>query len=62
MINLKEERMKKELSQSQLAEQCGVFRTNISNIEHGVTKPSIKLAKKIAKILGFDWTEFFDED
>lgn len=61
MVDLKEKRKEKDLSQEALANQCGVFRTHICNIEKGITKPSVSLAKKIGEILGFDWTEFYDE-
>ena len=60
MIDLKEKRKLKGISQEELANQCGVFRTHICNIEKGLTNPSVKLAKKIGEILEFDWTEFYD--
>lgn len=59
MIDLKELRNSKKMSQEELANQCGVIRQTISNIECGLSKPSVELAKKIGKILGFDWTLFF---
>jgi len=35
----------------------------ISKIELGERQPSVKVAKKIASVLGFDWTLFYqDED
>lgn len=62
MINLKEKRKEKGVTQEQLAEQCGLFRTAISNIECGANMPSVKVAKKIAEILDFDWTLFYDDE
>ncbi|WP_229100642.1 helix-turn-helix transcriptional regulator [Holdemania sp. 1001095H_141210_F2] len=59
MIDLKELRNSKKMSQEELANQCGVIRQTISNIECGLSKPSVELAKKIGEILGFDWTLFF---
>lgn len=61
MIDLKDKRTEKKMSQEELANQCGVFRTHISNIEKGITKPSVNLAKKIGQILEFDWTEFYED-
>ena len=59
MIDLKELRNSKKMSQEELANQCGVIQQTISNIECGLSKPSVELAKKIGEILGFDWTLFF---
>lgn len=61
MFKLKVERAKKDLTQGQLAEKAGVVRQTISNIECGLTKPSVGLAKKLGEILGIDWTNFFEE-
>lgn len=61
MINLREVRTSKEMSQVELAKECGVIRQTISNIECGLSKPSVELAKKIGEILGFDWTLFFEK-
>ena len=49
------------MSQQELAEECGVIRQTISNIECGLSKPSIELAKKIGDVLEFEWTLFFEE-
>ena len=61
MIDLKEVRTSKNMSQEELANQCGVIRQTISNIECGLTKPSVELAKKIGKALDFNWIYFFEE-
>jgi putative transcriptional regulator len=62
-MDLKLEREKKLLTQQQLADLVGVDRTLISKIESGVSSPSVTTAKKIAAVLGFEWTLFFtDED
>ena len=61
MVKLKVERAKKEMTQGELAERVGVVRQTISNIECGLTKPSVGLAKKIAEVLEIDWTNFFDD-
>lgn len=58
---LKEKRISKKLTQKELATLCGVKRTTITEIENGNSRPSIDTAKAIAKVLGFNWTKFFDD-
>lgn len=60
MIDLKKARTEKGMTQEQLAEAVGVVRQTISNIECGLTLPSITNAQAIAQVLGFDWTNFFN--
>lgn len=55
---MKEKREEANLTQEQLASMIGINRTTITKIENG-SRPSVDNAQKIAKILGFDWTEFF---
>lgn len=61
MIELRKLRTTAGMTQETLATECGVQRTTISMIESGENKPSVDLAKKIAKVLNFDWTQFFEE-
>lgn len=56
---LKEKRKQQGLSQKELAALAGIDRSLISKIELGVAKPSVKTAKKLAKILKINWTLFF---
>lgn len=56
---VKEFRLKKGITQEQLAESTGITRAQISKIETGVSKPSVRVAKKIGKTLSFDWTKIF---
>ena len=60
MLNLKELRIAKGLTQEQLANECGVQRTTITMIELGENKPSVELAKKLGEIFGIDWKGFFE--
>lgn len=60
MLNVKELRMSKGLTQEQLASECGVQRTTITMIEIGENKPSIELAKKLGVIFEVDWKGFFE--
>jgi len=51
------------MTQEQLAKKAGISRTMITEIENGNADPSVRVAKKIAAVLGFDWTLFYqDED
>lgn len=61
-MNLKEIRKSANLTQSGLADMCGCERSIIGKIENGAATPSVRLAKKIAKVLSFDWTLFYEEE
>lgn len=60
MVNLREKRESKGLTQEALANKVHVTRQAIGNIENGSNKPSVEVAKLIAEELEFDWTEFFE--
>lgn len=55
-----ERRKKLGLSQQEVADAVGIDRSYYTKIENGLT-PSVKVAKAIGKILGINWTNFFDE-
>lgn len=61
MFDLREIRINAGMTQDQLAEKVGVIRQTISNIECGISKPSVPTAQAIAQVLEFDWTLFFEE-
>ena len=48
---IREFRKKKGLRQTDLARIIGIFQSEISEIETGIRKPSVYLAKRIAKAL-----------
>jgi transcriptional regulator with XRE-family HTH domain len=58
---LKAIRTDKRLSQKEVASAARITQPTYSNIENGKRQPSVDVAKKIAEVLGFDWTEFFRE-
>lgn len=62
MLDLKELRMNKGLTQDELASACNVQRTTISMIETGDNKPSVELAKKLGDIFEITWSDFFEDD
>ena len=49
---LKKAREEKGITQKELSEKTGLTQSNISNIEKGVSKPTIDSLKKIADALG----------
>lgn len=54
-------RTKKGLSQNQVANQIEVSQQMYNYIENGKRNPSPKLAKKIADVLNFSWTKFYED-
>lgn len=61
MEKMKWVRKAKGLTQEQLAFESNVSQSLIWKIENGQRKPSVKVAKRIAAVLGFPWTDFFKE-
>lgn len=58
---LKEIRFEKRQTQESVARKASMARTSYTNIETGVRRPSIDAAKKIATVLEFDWTRFYED-
>lgn len=58
---LKDIRDSKGLTQEQVAILSGISRSHYTHIEQGTKTPSVNVAKRIAKQLGFDWTIFFED-
>lgn len=54
-------RINKKLTQEQVAIHADVSKEYISMIELNKRNPSVKVAKKIAELLSFDWKIFFDK-
>jgi putative transcriptional regulator len=54
--------LRKGCSQTQIAKAVGITQQMYSAIELGVRRPSVEVAKKIAAVLGFDWTRFFEDE
>jgi len=59
---LKQLREEAGLSQLLVATETGITQQAYSSIESGKRQPSVPVAKKIAAVLGFDWTRFYDDD
>lgn len=57
---LKELRNNKKLTQKDVADRAGIERSYYTMIETGKRTPSPQVSKRIALVIGFDWTIFFD--
>lgn len=49
-------------SQEQIAKMAGITQQMYSKIERGEANPSVEVAKRIAAVLGFPWTRFFEDE
>lgn len=61
-IWLKDIRAQQNMTQQEVAKAANVDVTMISKIELGERRPSVDVAKKIAAVLGFKWTRFFEDE
>lgn len=59
---LKDKRLKKNLTMRQVSEASNISESFYSMIESGERRPSVETAKKIAAVLGFDWTLFYPDE
>ena len=58
--SLKEKRTMKGYTQSDMAKFLDCTEQYYNLIENDRRRPSVERAKKIGKILGIDWTTFYD--
>ena len=61
VVDVKQRRKAVGLRQTDLAQAANISHSLVVKIESGERKPSVKVAKRIAAVLNFDWTEFFKE-
>lgn len=59
---LKVYRLNNDMTQDEIAAQSGISRSYYTHIEKGNKTPTVNVAKKIAQILNFKWTLFFEDD
>ena len=55
-------RKEHKLTQSALGQICGVAQRTVAAYESGERRPSPEVAKRIGAELGFNWTEFYEDD
>jgi len=60
-VNLKRLRLRKALTQRELAEKSGVALATINRIETGLQKGRISTIRKLAAVLGVDPGELLEE-
>ncbi len=61
-LQIKIARAKKNMTQKALAEAVGVSRQTMNAIEQGDYNPTIRLCRKICKVLGKTLDELFGEE
>lgn len=59
---LKEIRLNKNMTQSDVADMSGIDVTMYNKIELGNRDPSVETAQAIANVLGFPWTRFYEPE
>lgn len=59
---LKEKRIERNFTMRQVGDEAGISESFYWMIENGDRRPSVETAKKIAAVLGFDWTLFFPDE
>lgn len=47
-------------TQAAVAQESGIAQSTYACIEIGTRRPSVDTAKRIAEVLGFSWTKFFE--
>lgn len=57
---LTQKRLDKEYTQDDVAKLAKIPRTTYSSIEQGRRRPSVENAMRIASVLEFEWTLFFE--
>lgn len=49
------------MTQLEVAKASGISRSYYTKLELGIKTPQVDVAKRIANVLGFEWTIFFDD-
>lgn len=53
-------RVAKGMTQAEVAEKAHISQPSLCDIERGINSPRPDTAKKIAEVLDFPWTKFFE--
>ena len=54
-------RKEKGLTQAELAARIGIAQRTVAAYEGGERRPSVDVAKRLARELGMNWTDFYDD-
>lgn len=57
--NLRQARLRRDVSQEVLAIEAGVAMNYVSGIERGIRNPTVKVLDRLAKVLGISVAELF---
>lgn len=60
--SLRQIRLDNKMTIREVGEHTGISESFYCMIENGERRPSVETAKKIAAVLGFDWTLFFPDE
>lgn len=61
MVDLKELRKQRGMKGVEVAKQSGISYQYYNFLENGKRRPAVPVAKRIAAVLDFDWTRFFED-
>jgi transcriptional regulator with XRE-family HTH domain len=61
-LKIREERRRQDLTLEQLSQKTGLSKSHLSQIERGLSQPSITSLKKIAYVFGMGVVNLFEED
>lgn len=59
---IKDFRLKSGYTQQELADKVGITKAAISKYEKGQRQPRLEMLKKIAEVLGVNWTDLVSEE
>jgi transcriptional regulator with XRE-family HTH domain len=59
---LRKKRLEKNLSEKEVANAVGIKQAPYHRIETGQSNPKVENAKKIARVLGFNWQMFYPDE
>jgi transcriptional regulator with XRE-family HTH domain len=59
---IRKERLKRQLTLEQFSQKTGLSKSFLSQVERGLTEPSITSLKKISKQLGFSVVNLFSDE
>ena len=62
MVNLKQKRLDKGLTQEQVAEKLGITKGAYCDIENGKRGTKVYNIIKLSEILDFAWVEYYEEE
>jgi transcriptional regulator with XRE-family HTH domain len=62
MAWVKDVRKSSGMTSDEVCKQANISIQHYNFIENGKRRPSVAVAKRIAAVLGFDWTRFFEDE